>query len=78
MARTKGKVIGTAGDGWARLIIERTSACSGCQTTHKFHSCLSHVKTEARALNGVGAKTGDLVSVSINTETLLKSAAILS
>ena len=77
MARTKGKVTGTAEDGWAQLIIERTGGCGGCQTTHKCHSCLSHAKTEARALNVVGAKTGDLVSVSINTGTLLKSAAIL-
>ena len=77
MARTKGKVTGTTADGWARLIIERTGACSGCQTTHKCHSCLSHAKIETRALNRVGAQTGDLVSVSLNTEILLKSAAIL-
>jgi len=77
MAHATGKVVGIEKNGWARVITERTGACGGCQTKQHCHSCLTNSKIEARALNMAGARTGDLVSVSIKTETLLKSAAIL-
>ena len=77
MAHTTGKVIGVEKNGWAQVITERTDACSGCQAKENCHSCLTHTKIETRVLNVVGAKTGDLVSVSIKTETILKSAAVL-
>ena len=77
MAHATGKVVGIEKNGWARVITERTSACSSCQTKQHCHSCLTQAKIEARALNVAGARTGDLVSVSIKTETLLKSAAVL-
>jgi len=77
MAQTTGKVIGIEKNGWAIVVTERTDACSGCQTKQKCHSCLTHAKIEARALNLAGAKPGDLVSVGIKTKTLLRSAAVL-
>ena len=77
MAQTTGKVVGIEKNGWARVVTERTSACSSCQTKQHCHSCLTQAKIEARAINVAGARTGDLVSVSIKTETLLKSAAVL-
>ncbi|MEW6670678.1 MAG: SoxR reducing system RseC family protein [Thermodesulfobacteriota bacterium] len=77
MAQTIGKVIGIERNGWARVITERTGTCSSCQTTQNCHSCLTHAQIETRAVNAAGARVGDLVTVSIKTETLLKSAAVL-
>jgi len=77
MAHTTGKVVGIEKNGWARVVTERTGACSSCQTKQHCHSCLTQAKIEARAINVAGARTGDLVSVSIKTETLLKNAAVL-
>lgn len=77
MAQATGKVIGIEKNGWARVITERTGACSSCQTKQNCHSCLTHAKIEARVLNAAGAKPGDLVTVGIKTETLLKGAAVL-
>lgn len=77
MAHTKGIIVRTGENGWADVVCERSSACSGCQTKQNCHSCLSHSKTTVSVLNRAGANEGDLVSINLSNKELLKGAAIL-
>ena len=77
MAHTKGIIVRTGENGWADVVCERSSACSGCQSKQNCHSCLSHSKTTVSVLNKAGAQKGDLVSISISNGELLKGAATL-
>ena len=77
MAHTKGMVIRTETNGMAEVMAQRSEACSGCGQKQSCHSCLSHAKTQIEALNIAGARAGDLVSLSIPTDTLIKGAALL-
>lgn len=77
MAHTKGLVINIKKEGWAQVLTERKEACSGCQSTHNCHGCLTNSKMVAEVLNKAGAKEGDLVDISLDTSFLLKGAAIL-
>ena len=77
MAHTKGILVSIGKNGSARVVVERSGVCSGCQSKQNCHSCLSHSKTVAQALNKAGAKEGDLVSINLSNKELLKGAAIL-
>ena len=77
MAHTRGMVIRTGPGGTAEVMVERSGACSGCGRKQSCHSCLSHAKTQIEALNIAGASAGDLVSLSIPSDTLIKGAAVL-
>ena len=66
----------TFGDGTAQVIHIRESACSG--DCHKCSGCgaaKEAIVFEAR--NPIGAKTGDLVTVSSETGPVLKAAVVL-
>ena len=76
MADQKGMVIDSA-NGWAQLVTERRDACGGCSTTQSCSACLSGAKVVSTVLNPVGAKSGDVVVVSLSSKTILKSAAIV-
>jgi len=72
MARVKR----TLQDGVAQVIVIRESACSG--DCHKCSGCGAAQEAiifEAR--NPIGAKTGDLVTISSETGPVLKAAAVL-
>jgi len=77
MAHAKGMVVGTETSGRAEVMVERSEACSGCSDKKSCHSCLSHAKTRIETLNIAGAGAGDLVSLSIPTDSLIKGAAAL-
>ncbi len=78
MADRMGLVIDNELDGRARIIIDRKGACSGCHTTGSgCRSCLSSAKMESLVLNPVGARSGDVVRVSLKSANLLAGAALL-
>lgn len=77
MAHTKGLVVGIEKDGWAKVITEKKNACSSCGALHSCHSGLSNSKIVTNVLNIADAKEGDLVSISLDSGTALKNAAIL-
>ena len=77
MAQRKGLVIRVEKDGWAQVATERKGSCDGCGPGHNCHSCLSSSKIVTRVLNKPGAKAGDLVTVSLDSDMILKNAAVL-
>lgn len=77
MAHTKGLVLSIREDGMVQVATERKSACGGCQATQNCQSCLTNSKMVAEVLNDVGAKEGDLVDISLNSDVVLKGAAVL-
>ena len=77
MAHTKGLVTSIEKEGWAQVATERKGVCGGCKSTHSCHSCLTNSKIVTEVLNKAGAKEGDLVTVSLDSGLVLKSAAIL-
>ena len=77
MAQRKGLVIRVEKDGWAQVATERKGSCDGCGPGHNCHSCLSSSKIVTRVLNKAGAKAGDLVTVSLDSNMILKNAAVL-
>ena len=77
MAHTKGLVTSIEKEGWAQVATERTGVCGGCKSTHSCHSCLTNSKIVTEVLNKAGAKEGDLVTVSLDSGLVLKSAAIM-
>ena len=77
MAHRKGLVIRIENDGWAQVSTERKGSCDGCGTGNNCHSCLSSSKIVTRVLNEAKAKPGDLVTVSLDSDLILKSAAVL-
>ena len=78
MADRIGLVIGNENDGRARIIIDRKGACGGCHTTGSgCRSCLSSAKMESLVMNPVGARSGDIVQVSLKSGNLLVGAALL-
>lgn len=77
MAHTKGLVVRIKEKGWATVATEKKSACGGCGAAQDCRPCLSKSKMVAEVLNGVGAKEGDLVTVSLDSSALLKSAALM-
>lgn len=77
MAHTKGLVVRIKENGWATVATEKKSACGGCGAAQDCRPCLSRSKMVADVLNRVDAKEGDLVTVSLNSSALLKSAALM-
>lgn len=77
MAQRKGLVIRIEKNGWAQVATERKGSCDGCGPGHNCHSCLSSSKIVTPVLNKAGAKTGDLVTVSLDSDMILKNAAVL-
>jgi positive regulator of sigma E activity/YHS domain-containing protein len=77
MSLEQGVVASVTDNGWAQVVTERKDACSDCGAAHCCQSLSSEPKMVTRALNRAGAKVGDLVSVSLKTQTVIKSAMIV-
>ena len=77
MAQTRGLIKSVSEDGWARVVVARNTACGGCASSGGCHGCLANAKMEIKVLNKTGANVGDLVSVSLSSEMVLKGAAVL-
>ena len=78
MADRIGLVVGNEIDGRARILIDRKGACGGCHTTGSgCRTCLSSARMESLVINSVGARSGDIVQVSLKSGNLLAGAALL-
>jgi sigma-E factor negative regulatory protein RseC len=81
MAEKIGIVTGVDAEGWACVLTDRKGGCGGCHSDHggSCQSCLSgsNTKFESHASNPVGARTGDVVRISIRSQDLFKGAAVL-
>ena len=70
------KVLSCEPDGMARVSVLRQSACSG--DCHKCAGCGAAEQTMIfTAINSIGAKPGDLVTVESASGPVLKAAAVL-
>lgn len=76
MGHEQGLVTRISHNGWAQVITERRDACGDCGASHCCASLESSGKMSIKALNKAGAKTGDLVTISLHSLTVLKSAAL--
>lgn len=56
----------------AKIKVKRESACSGCISESLCAKCLKTITAEA--INKIGAKIGDTVSIESETKTILKYA----
>jgi len=78
MADRIGMVVGNEIDGRARIVIDRKGACDGCHTSGSgCRSCLSSARMESLVINTVGARSGDIVQVSLKSGSLFAGAALL-
>ena len=77
MAEEQGFVSSVGKDGQARVVTDRKDACAGCGAKHCCVSFGVNSEMVVKARNMVGAKVGDLVSVSIGSGTVIKGAATL-
>ena len=75
MAQEKGLVTSITEDGWAQVETDRNDACSHCSSCRVSLGCNSEMTINA--INRAGAGVGDLVSMHLNSGTIMKSAAIL-
>ena len=77
MAQTQGLVISASEDGWAQVVTERNEACAECASRKNCHSSCSSIRVTTKVLNTSDAKTGDHVSISLDSDAVLKGAAAL-
>ena len=78
MAHQIGIVLSSEMGGWARVVTDRKGACGGCQSSASAcRSCLTSAKLESRVTNPIGARTGDVVKISLPSANLFKGAALL-
>lgn len=78
MSERIGIVISSDKDGWAHVITDRRGGCGGCHSNHSgCRSCLAGSKIESRAENAVGARSGDLVKLTLPSSAVFKGAALL-
>lgn len=78
MSERIGIVISSDKDGWASVITERSGGCGGCHSNHSgCRSCLAGSKIESRAANTIGARSGDLVKLTLPSSAVLKGTALL-
>ena len=79
MPENIGVVIKTEPNGTAQVLLDRKSACGGCQSTGSgCHSCLASTnKMQSRVINAAGANIGDVVKIQLSFGSLSAGAAIL-
>ncbi|GEM_PF-276001 len=77
MSEEQGIVLRTKQDGWAEVITERKDACGDCGASHCCVAADTGSKMVTKAINKAGATAGDLVSLSLRSGLVVKSAAII-
>ncbi len=79
MPENIGIVVKTEPNGYAQVLLDRKSACGGCQSTGSgCHSCLANAnKMQSRVVNASGANIGDVVKIQLSFGRLSAGAAIL-
>ena len=74
MSEEQGIVLRTKHDGWADVITERKDACGDCGASHCCVGSETGSKMVTRALNRIGATSGDLVAITLRSGLVVKSA----
>jgi YHS domain-containing protein/positive regulator of sigma E activity len=77
MAQEQGLVSSITNDGWAEVIINRNDAHAEGGKAHCCSAMGSSGRMVSKAVNRAGAHEGDLVSLSIGSGTMVKSAMAL-
>ncbi|MEJ2096378.1 MAG: SoxR reducing system RseC family protein [Deltaproteobacteria bacterium] len=79
MPENIGIVVKIEPNGYAQVLLDRKSACGGCQSTGSgCHSCLANAnKMQSRVVNASGANIGDVVKIQLSFGSLSAGAAIL-
>ncbi len=78
MAEQIGIVRDSEDNGQALVVTDRRGSCSGChESSGGCRSCLTSAKMVSSVNNPLGARTGDLVKISLPTKKLYKGAAVL-
>lgn len=77
MSQKKARITDTSTDGWAEVLVERSDACSNCESAQFCHALSDCSKIKTKVINNAGAKVGDLVVIRLNTMVVLKGAFIL-
>jgi sigma-E factor negative regulatory protein RseC len=77
MAKQIALVTKNSSKGMSEVLTERSSACSGCQTTHGCTTCLTSSKIKAKVNNPVGARPGDVVEIHMASRAVWQGALIL-
>lgn len=77
MSEEQGIVLEIKQGGWADVLTERRDACNGCGASHCCVSAGTGGKMVTRALNRTGATPGDLVTLTLRSGLVVKSAAII-
>jgi len=76
MAQEQGLVASTSENGWAQVVADRRDACGDCGASGCCASLGGSPKMVIKAMNSAGAGTGDLVSITLKSGTVVQSAAI--
>ncbi len=74
MSNEKGVVLNIREDGWAEVITEGKEACAGCKASHCCVSFGQANKVVTQAVNVAKAEVGDLVTLTLQTGQVIKSA----
>jgi sigma-E factor negative regulatory protein RseC len=78
MSERIGIVVSSNKDGWAHVITDRSGGCGGCHSGHSgCRTCLASSKIESRAANDIGARSGDLVKLTLPSSAVFKGTALL-
>lgn len=77
MLREEAIVASVSENGWAQVITDKRDACGSCRASHCCSSFGPSSKMVIRALNRAGARAGDVVSISLKTQTMIRSVAIV-
>ena len=79
MPENIGIVIKTEPNDYAQVLLDRKSACGGCESSGSgCHSCLASAnKIQSRVVNKIGAKVGDVVKIQLSFGSLSTGAAVL-
>lgn len=77
MSEDQGIVVRLRNDGMADVMTEKKGGCESCGASPSCHAFGTGNKMITRARNRIGARTGDQVSLSLNSGLFVKSAAVV-
>ena len=77
MATTIAFVTEIRNDGHAMVVAEKGQGCASCGAAVQCHGGRNANKEQARALNRIGARVGDRVTLSLASGTLLSRLAVI-
>ena len=77
MSEEQGIVLRAKHDGWADVLTERKDACANCGASHCCVGADTGSKMLTRAINKIGATSGDLVAITLRSGLVVKSAAVI-